>query len=168
MNEKTRNTLQTVLIAALTLLADQWTKYLIRTGLALRETLEPIPFLAPFFRIIYWKNTGVAFGMFQGQGWIIGIISAVIVILLFVFFKQGREGPAYLRTALGLQLGGAFGNLIDRLTLGYVVDFLWFGNFPVFNIADAAIVCGAGVMLIGMMIDEKREKAGEQNERTEN
>ena len=158
MNNKSKNTLRMLGIALLVLVLDQGTKYWVRTRLTLRETVTPIPALSSFFRIIHWKNTGVAFGMFQGQGWLIALIALVILVLLTVYFRQGPETPLYWQIAVGMQLGGALGNLLDRLMLGYVVDFLWFGDFPVFNIADAAIVFGAAVLVIGLTADEKREK----------
>lgn len=149
-----------VLIAAFVVFIDQFSKYLVRTRLALREVWVPFEALKNFFRIIHWKNTGVAFGLFQGSGWIFTIVGIGIVVLIVVFYNQVSDGPRYWRVALAMQLGGAVGNLIDRVNpkLGYVVDFLWFGNFPVFNLADAAIVIGAFLLIIFMWKEEKQNK----------
>ncbi len=153
--------LEMLLIAAAVFAADQLSKYWVRSHLDLRETIEPIPALGSFFRIIHWKNTGVAFGLFQGNGWILTSIGILIVIGIIIFSAQVVNGPAFWRVAMAMELGGALGNLADRLNpeLGYVVDFIWIGNFPVFNLADSAIVIGAFIMVIGMWQQEKAEKA---------
>ena len=147
-----------LLIAALVFALDQASKYWIRTHLALRETLIPIPAIGSWFRIVHWKNTGVAFGLFQGNGWILTVVGLAVVIGIIFYSTRVVNGPTYWKVALALELGGALGNLADRINpaLGYVVDFIWIGDFPVFNLADSAIVIGAFVMLIGMWIEEKR------------
>ncbi len=147
-------------IAAAVFCIDQLSKYWIRTHLTLRETIAPIPALENVFRIIHWKNTGIAFGLFQGNGWILTLIGIIIVIGIILFSAQVISGPAFWRVAMAMELGGALGNLADRLNpaLGYVVDFIWIGNFPVFNLADAAIVIGAFILLLGMMRQDQAEK----------
>lgn len=147
-------------IAALVFALDQGSKLWIRRHLALRETITPIPELENFFRIIHWKNTGIAFGLFQGNGWILTTVGIIIVIGIILFSSQVIHGPAFWRVAMAMELGGALGNLADRINpeLGYVVDFIWVGDFPVFNLADAAIVIGAFILVIGMWRQEDREK----------
>lgn len=147
-----------LIIAAIVFAVDQLSKYWIRTHLALRETITPIPAIGSWFRIIHWKNTGIAFGLFQGNGWILTLIGIAVVIGIIIFSRQVVDGPAYWRVALALELGGALGNLADRLNpeLGYVVDFIWIGDFPVFNLADSAIVIGAFVLIIGMMVNDSK------------
>lgn len=149
-----------LIIAAIVFVLDQASKYWIRTHLALRETITPIPAIGSWFRIIHWKNTGVAFGLFQGSGWVLTAVGIIVVIGIIIYSSQITEGPAFWRVALALELGGAMGNLADRLNpeLGYVVDFIWIGNFPVFNLADSAIVIGAFVLVIGMWRQEKEKK----------
>ncbi len=151
------------LIAAAVFVLDQATKYWIRTHLALRETITPIPALAGFFRIIHWKNTGIAFGLFQGNGWILTTVGIIIVIGIILFSAQVVNGPVFWRVAMALELGGALGNLADRINpeLGYVVDFIWIGDFPVFNLADAAIVIGAFILVIGMWRQDEQAKKQE-------
>lgn len=160
MNKKLSSYLEMSGIALIVVLLDQITKYLVRSNLALRETWMPWKWLEPYARIIHWKNTGVAFGLFQGSGWVFTVIGLVIVIVIILFFRQVSSGPSFWRVALALQLGGAIGNLIDRINpqLGYVVDFIWIGNFPVFNLADASIVIGAFILIIGMWREDDREK----------
>ena len=127
--------MEMLIIAAAVFGLDQWSKLWIRTHLALRETITPIPALGDFFRIIHWKNTGIAFGLFQENGWILTTIGIVIVIGIILFSAQVISGPVFWRIAMAMELGGALGNLADRLNpeLGYVVDFIWIGDFPVFN-----------------------------------
>ena len=155
-----------LIIAAAVFALDQWSKRWIRTNLSLRESITPIPALENFFRIIHWKNTGIAFGLFQGNGWILTTVGIVIVIGIIIFSAKTTDGPAFWYVAMAMELGGALGNLADRINpeLGYVVDFIWVGDFPVFNLADAAIVIGAVILIIGMWRQEKIEKTrGEQD-----
>ena len=158
-----------LLIAALVFAADQITKYWVRTNLALRETITPIPAIGSWFRIIHWKNTGIAFGLFQGNGWILTTIGLLVVIGIIIYSRQVINGPAYWRVALALELGGALGNLADRLNpeLGYVVDFIWIGDFPVFNLADSAIVIGAFVLIIGMWQQERNSQTDQSESQKE-
>ena len=149
-----------LIIAAIVFVLDQASKYWICTNLALRETITPISAIGSWFRIIHWKNTGVAFGLFQGSGWILTTVGIIVVIGIIIYSSQMTNGPAFWRVALALELGGAMGNLADRLNpnRGYVVDFIWVGNFPVFNLADSAIVIGAFVLVMGMWLQEKKEQ----------
>ncbi len=159
-NSRLKTYAEMILIAAVVFAADQLSKLWIRNNLSLRETLTPIPVIGSWFRIIHWKNTGIAFGLFQGNGWILTVIGIVIVIGIILFSAQVISGPAFWRIAMAMELGGALGNLADRLnpSLGYVVDFIWVGNFPVFNLADAAIVVGAFILVLGMMHQDRAEK----------
>ena len=147
-------------IAVVVILIDQISKIAIRNSLSIRETFTPIEAIGSFFRIVHWKNSGVAFGLFQGYGWLMTLIGLSVLTLVLIFFKPVLNGPAFIAIAVGLQFGGAIGNLIDRLNpaLGYVVDFIWIGNFPVFNLADCAVVVGAGILLIGLWKMDGEEK----------
>lgn len=138
---------------------DQYTKWLVRQNLALGESWMPIDWLAPYARVLHWYNTGVAFGLFQGGGIIFILLPIVIVIGILVYFPKISDNDWSLRLALSLQLGGALGNLVDRITIGHVTDFISVGRFPVFNVADSAITIGVIVLLLGVWIQEKREKA---------
>ena len=160
--EKLKNLGGMLLIALAVFAVDQLSKLWIRTHLALREVITPIPAIGSWFRIIHWKNTGVAFGLFQGSGWILTVIGIVVVVGIMIYSIRNTESPLYLRVALAMELGGALGNLADRLNpeLGYVVDFIWVGNFPVFNLADSAIVLGAIVLIIGMWKQEQQNEDG--------
>ncbi len=135
------------LAALLVVIADQLSKWWINklsSNLAAGGSL----FEMGFFRITHVPpNTGAAFGLFQGQSLALTIVAlvGVVVLLLFAFFFPRRFpflGNKLNKLALGLILGGTLGNLVDRLRLGYVTDFIDIGSWPAFNIADSAIVVG--------------------------
>jgi signal peptidase II len=148
-----------VLIAVVIIALDQWTKSIVRANLVLGEMWMPWEWLSPYARIVHWANTGVAFGMFQNMGTLFTILPFIVSGLIIYYYAQIPQPDWALRTALSLQLGGAIGNLIDRLTIGHVTDFVSVGNFPVFNVADASITVGVGILLLDMIIQERREKA---------
>lgn len=147
-----------LVIPALIIALDQYTKYLVRTNLALGESWMPWSPLAPYARIIHWYNTGVAFGLFQQGGIIFILLPLVIVVGIIAYFQKIPDQDWSLRLALSLQLGGALGNLIDRVTIGRVTDFVSVGNFPVFNVADSSITVGVIVLILGVWLQERREK----------
>ena len=137
---------------------DQWTKAIVRQNLDLGEMWMPLEWLSPYARIVHWYNTGVAFGMFQDKNLLFSILALAISAFLIIFYPKLTEDDWFLRIALGMQLGGSLGNLIDRMTIGHVTDFISVGNFPVFNIADASISVGVAVMILGLWVEEKKEK----------
>ena len=125
-------------LAAIILALDQFTKYLVRELLTYRASFPD----TGFFRFTHTHNTGSAFGIFQGQNSPLIFVSFIgIAVLLVIYFSQPRPGNL-LRLSLGLQMGGAVGNLVDRLHQGWVTDFIDVGPWPVFNLADASIVTG--------------------------
>lgn len=130
-------------LAALVFLVDQFSKFLVRTFLPDRGASFPSD---GFFRITHVHNTGSAFGLFQDQNLPLIIASLVgIAVLVMIFQSQPRPGHL-LRLSIGLQLGGASGNLLDRFLLGHVTDFADVGAWPVFNVADASIVTGLVIL----------------------
>jgi signal peptidase II len=137
---------------------DQWTKYLVRTHVAFSQTWMPWQWLSTYARIVHWKNTGAAFGIFQNLGGFFTILAFVVIVIILIFFPQIPRSDWPMRVALSMQLGGAAGNLIDRLSRGYVTDFVSVGNFAVFNVADASIFVGVAVLILGMWIQEKNNK----------
>jgi signal peptidase II len=139
------------------ILLDQITKALVRSNLTLGEAWSPWLWLMPYARIVHWYNTGVAFGLLQGQNLIFTILAVIIAAAILYYFPKFTQEDWPLRMALALQLGGAIGNLIDRITLGHVTDFISVGNFAVFNIADASITIGVGVMILGIWWKDKQE-----------
>lgn len=106
-----------------------------------------IPVVREIFHITYVLNPGAAFGMFENQQ-IVFIVVAVSMLLAFAFyFREIRKETFLFQLGIALMAGGAFGNLIDRIRLGKVIDFLDFRIWPVFNVADIAICVGAGLIL---------------------
>lgn len=145
-------------IAGLIIFLDQITKNIVRSNLAVGETWMPLEWLAPFARFVHWKNTGAAFGLFQSASTILAIMAIVIAIAIIFYFPQIPSKDTLSRIALAMQLGGAVGNLIDRLTIGHVTDFISVGSFPVFNVADSSITIGVGILLLSMIISEHKQK----------
>jgi len=148
-------------LAGVIVALDQWSKWLVRTNLELSQTWVPWDWLAPYARIINWKNTGAAFGMLQQFGGFFTILAFLVVGLIIYFYPQIPRQDWPLRIALGMQMGGAIGNLIDRLTRGFVTDWISVGSFPVFNVADSCISVGAVVLVVGMWIQERKIKASQ-------
>ena len=147
-------------LAALIVAVDQWTKTLVRTRLALEEYWAPWPWLAHYARIVHWKNTGAAFGMLQGFGDVFTVLAILVAIAIIYYFPQVPPQDWVLRLAMGLQLGGALGNLVDRLTVGSVTDFISIGTFPVFNVADASISTGVDILILGMWFKDRHNEPG--------
>jgi signal peptidase II len=155
--EHLRNYAVLLVTAAIVIGLDQWTKALVRANLALEEFWAPWDWLEPYARIVHWKNTGAAFGMLQGFGDVFTILAIIVALAILYYFPQVPRGDWPLRLAMGLQFGGALGNLIDRIAIGWVTDFISIGSFPVFNIADASISTGVAVLVLGVWIKEKRQ-----------
>jgi len=145
-------------IAAGIVVLDQWTKSLIRNTLAFGGIWSPWVWLTPYARVVHWHNTGVAFGMFQNNNLLFAILVSIIALVIIIYYPQLTEGDRFLMIALSMQLGGAVGNLIDRLTIGYVTDFISVGNFAVFNVADASVTVGVGIMILGLWVQENKQR----------
>ncbi|MBI1799912.1 MAG: signal peptidase II [Candidatus Eisenbacteria bacterium] len=138
-----RPLVQALLIASLVLAFDQWTK---RWASGMLAGHPPIRVLGSFAQLSYTRNSGVAFGLGAGTHfpyWLFSVAASVAIVVLLV--RRPRQGPVR-RVALSLVLGGALGNLIDRVTTGEVVDFILLSwrrwQFPVFNAADSAVTVG--------------------------
>lgn len=142
-------------IAGFVIFLDQLSKLTVEIFLPLYRSWMPLPHILPAFRFSHVGNTGSAFGLFPHNSatfaWIATFVS--LAILVYNYHLSGRQFG--LRLALGLQLGGALGNLVDRLRLGHVTDFIDFGPW-IFNLADTAIVLGA-LILAGMMWLESKK-----------
>jgi len=136
---------------------DQWTKWLVRMNIPFRGSWLPDgwDWLSPYARIVNWSNSGAAFGMFQDGNLIFTILAFVVIGAIIYYYPHVSADDWTLRLAMGLQLGGAAGNLVDRLTMGRVTDFISIGTFPVFNVADSSITVGVGVLLLGVWLKER-------------
>ncbi len=157
-----RNYAGVLILAGIIIAADQYTKYLVRTNIPMGDAWSPWPWLAPYARIVHWMNTGAAFGMFQNFNLVFSILAVVVSIAILYYFPRVPREEWPLRLAMGMQLGGAIGNLIDRVTQGYVTDFVSVGNFAVFNVADASISVGVAVLILGVWFMEQSQKKNKQ------
>lgn len=150
-------------IAALVVLVDQLSKYLVMGWLEEGQSWDIAPWLAPIFHITHVTNTGAVFGLLRGWGDVFMVIAVIVILAIIVYYRSLPDGQWLMRAALGLQLGGATGNLVDRLRHGHVVDFIdlnfWpLREWPVFNLADASIVTGVTVLALLMIWEERRER----------
>jgi signal peptidase II len=149
------------------IVVDQWSKYLIVSRFKLGES---IPVVSGLFNITYVRNTGAAFGILAQANPIVRIPFFVVVPILAMIaiayvFRKIPSDSIRLSAALSCVVGGAIGNLIDRLFLGYVVDFLDFHwkyqhHFPAFNAADTVICIGVGVLVLDLVFHEDSEPQG--------
>jgi len=143
---------------------DQLTKFVIRAEFRLHESVEVIP---GFFNLTYITNTGAAFGLFAGeqtllrQAFFIAVAMAALLVMFFTYRHLHSQGRLFVH-AIGMIAGGAIGNLLDRLRLGSVVDFLDFYlkgyHWPAFNVADSAITVGVGLFILGSLLSPAEEK----------
>lgn len=155
-------------IAGIIVGIDQWTKFLVRSKLELGEEWVPLPDIAPFLRVVHWKNTGAAFGLLPQASMVFTVVAILVAMAILYYWPRIPSNQVGLRIALALQLGGALGNLISRLTIGIVTDWIAVGSFPVFNVADSSISIGVAVLVIATWWDErKRVKRGNGEESTD-
>jgi signal peptidase II len=148
------------MIAAVIVGLDQWTKWLVRTNISPGESWLPasLQWLSPYARIVHWYNQGAAFGMFQQGNMVFTVLAFIVVAAIIYYYPQISSVDWPLRLAMSMQMGGAIGNLVDRLTIGHVTDFISIGKFPVFNIADSSISVGCVVLLLGVWWQERLAK----------
>jgi signal peptidase II len=147
------------IIAFIVILLDQFTKWLIVKKMHLGES---ITIIEDFLYITSHRNRGAAWGILQGQMWFFYIITVIVIIGIIYYIQKYAKGKWLLGTSLGLMLGGAIGNFIDRLFRKEVVDFvntfIFSYDFPIFNIADSALVIGVGLLMIQMLREEREAK----------
>jgi len=147
MRSPARKSLDVLLVGGGILIADQVTKALVRTHLPPGDSF---PAELPV-RLTHVTNTGAAFGLFTNQSVILTFVAFFAIGLIIYYYRKLSEGAWVLRAALGLQLGGAVGNLIDRIWQGYVTDFIDLRFWPVFNVADSAITVGAVLLAVSLL-----------------
>jgi signal peptidase II len=159
MNLERRKYVLFGVLGALSLILDQWTKVLAREKLRGHEVVTVVK---GFFNLRYSENTGVAFGMFQtlpGGRILLTLVAVVAFVLVLHYLRKTDAKHTRMHAALGLVGGGAIGNLVDRIAYGRVTDFIvWHykgHEWPAFNIADAALVVGVGLMGLDMLLAPK-------------
>ena len=148
-------------VAALTIGADQFSKAVVRATL---NPTQHLP-LVPFLHLTYVQNTGTAFGLFRGHPGVFIALSVAVGAWIIVEWRRSHaDAPRATRHALALILGGAIGNLIDRVRFGYVVDFIDLRVWPVFNVADSAITIGVGWLLLQLLWKGQGTRSKEQEQ----
>ncbi len=156
-----------VIITTLTVLLDQVTKHLVLKEMRVGES---IPVVGGFFNLTFVMNPGAAFGILSTLSerfrvpFFLGVSLIAIVLVLLFYFQRARDN-GLLQVGLTLVLGGAVGNMIDRVRFGEVVDFIdiYYGQYhwPAFNIADSAISIGVGLLILDAILSARREARGE-------
>jgi signal peptidase II len=164
LKQQIRDFLILVLLAGIIVIADQLSKTWIQTNIPPGDSWMPFALLAPYVRMVHWYNTGVAFGMFQGMGGLFTVLAFFVAGAIIYYYPQIPDKDWLLRISMGMLLGGALGNLVDRLTIGHVIDFISIGTFPVFNIADSCISVGVGVLLLSFYVQDHKAKKEKQAE----
>lgn len=144
-----------LLLALVVVIMDQLSKFYIQTHMVLGMS---VPVLEDVFHITYILNPGAAFGLFEHQTAFFVMIAAGMVIATLYFYPKIPKQYKLLRFGMGLMVGGALGNVIDRIKTGYVVDFFDFRIWPIFNIADAGIVCGVGCIIFTILYLYKEDE----------
>lgn len=148
-----------LIVAPIVLLIDQLTKRYVEANIPLYTSWAPFPGLEGIIQFTHTANTGAVFGLFQGTSMFFAAL-AIIVATGIVYFSLTLPGGQWLlRLALGLQLGGALGNLTDRLRIGHVTDFIDIGPWYIFNVADMALIGGIILFAIVIIRDERRNAA---------
>ena len=158
-----------IVVIVASIFADQLTKQLVVNFL---DREEPFYVIKGVFRFSYVENRGAAFGMLDGHRWVFMIISTVAIVgIIFYMWKFCRDSKL-LCLGLSLIVGGGIGNMIDRIFLGYVIDFLDFCAFPnlwmwVFNVADAFVCVGAAIVVLSLLIDIVKDSKKKAELKTE-
>ena len=148
-------------LAIFVVILDQWTKWLVVKDM---DYGERISVWDPWFGILSHRNRGAAWGMLEGQMWLFTIVTIAVIVAIIYFYHTEAKGKPLFQVSLMLLLGGAIGNFIDRLFRGEVVDFLDVlipvinYDFPIFNIADAALTISVVMLLIAIIFEEKAGK----------
>ena len=151
------------LLAALAVILDQITKYIAVVHL---KPIGSVPIIRGVFHFTYTTNPGAAFSLFaaEDQRWIFMLVSSIAIIVMTAYLLLDKSSGLFFHLAMGAILGGGIGNMIDRVFVGEVVDFLDFCliNFPIFNVADCFVCVGAGLLFLAFFLDWRREVLSER------
>jgi signal peptidase II len=142
-----------LIIAALVVAGDQYTKHIVSTTFLPDESRIVIPHVV---YLTYVQNSHGAFGLFGSHPLLLAAFASAVLIGFFLWYRSTGSAGMTTHIAFGLILGGAIGNIADRMRLSYVVDFIDFRWWPVFNVADSAISIGVCLLLIRMLIHDKK------------
>lgn len=142
-----------MIVAALVVAADQYTKHIIATTYLPDESRIVVPHVV---YLTYVQNSHGAFGLFGSHPLLLAAFASAVLIGFFLWYRNTGNAGLTTHIAFGLILGGAIGNIADRMRLTYVVDFIDFRWWPVFNVADSAITIGVVLLLVRMLIHDKK------------
>jgi signal peptidase II len=138
-------------VFGLAVILDQISKWIVLETIGPNGSRDAVTIIPGVLQFKFVRNTGSAFGLFQGNSDILKVLAIVAVVGLFAYYVRTARHDWIVSLALGLQLGGALGNIIDRFRHGYVVDFIDFPRFPTFNIADSAITVGVILLMYAVL-----------------
>lgn len=151
------------LVAGVIVALDQACKYLVRGNLEPGEIYHPELWVSQYVRFVHLHNSGAAIGILPGFGDIFMLLSALISLAVLYYYSRIPHQQWLLRLSMALVLGGAVGNLVDRLYQGYVTDFISLFNFPVFNLADLSVLTGFILLFVDLWRQEQRKKSGQDS-----
>lgn len=158
-----RKWLRLILVAASVFAIDQLAKAWVVSSMAVGESIEIIPPLAPYFQLTRVTNTGIAFGMFTNSNLVLLVLTSIVVIVLLLIYRSLPQHLRLQQIAFAMIIGGALGNIADRIRFGHVVDFvhIFIPNLisNVSNFADHFVVIGVLLILLDTLLQERREKA---------
>ncbi|MDY3971949.1 MAG: signal peptidase II [Clostridia bacterium] len=151
-----------LIISILIIIADQLVKYFVASGMSVGDTAFSVLNL---FDITYVQNQGAAFSILSGKLSVLSLISVVFCVGVIVYWIKKKPTHPLLCTAITMMFAGAFGNAIDRIFRGFVVDYIQttFITFPVFNIADIGITVGAALLVLYVILFDKEDKNAKNN-----
>ncbi len=149
----------TIIIAFL----DQLVKWVVQAGMTPYQSIDLWNGLVS---ITYARNTGAAFNILQSHPVLLAIIATIVFVLVWLNRRLLLDYPRIFQAGVAVALGGALGNFIDRVRQGYIVDYVDFHIWPIFNLADVAIVCGVGLIILGLLVQNSGTKINhrEQNQ----
>ena len=154
-----------IIIIVLITLFDQVSKYFVNLNLKDAAAMQVVP---GFLSFRYHENKGAAWGMLADHRWVFMVIStiAIIAIIAYLIWTRKKKDSLLFRISLCFFAGGGIGNMIDRVLLGYVIDFLRFDfiDFPIFNVADSFITVGAALMILNLVLDFISELRSKRND----
>ncbi len=173
MTSARRNDVVMVAVGVLLIVLDQLVKHWITGYFTTGGRIDSaVPIVGNILELIYVKNTGVAFSFLQGQAILYVLIAIAVAVIGWLYWRNRNTGSLLLKVTFGLIIGGALGNLIDRLRLGYVVDFIHFQipainfNFAVFNVADSGISIGVILLIFLLMFGNTTKQPQPASEQT--
>lgn len=142
-----------LLLVLFIILLDQIIKYFVSTNMFLGQS---IPVLPQIFHLTYIQNPGAAFGILENQRSLFILIAAVLIVAVIYFYKKIIQLSKLFQVGIALLFGGAIGNMIDRIFIGRVIDYMDFRIWPVFNLADIAIVSGCAIIAFNLLFKTER------------